>query len=136
MRPISARFSVVAQFVIPRQARLILHNREGARKRFFDTELPGPSGARQTRASSKSDSDEKRNEAVSIESRLALRTNDDNETLTALKARLVHSGQQESRRPPFSESATIHSQRFTSRYRILKDTQELFVSRDVRCHAP
>ena len=37
---------------------------------------------------------------------------------------------------PLSGMPTIHSQRFTSRYRILKDTQELFVSRDVRCHAP
>jgi hypothetical protein len=61
MRPISARFSVVAQFVIPRQARLILHNKDRARKRFVATALPGPSAARQTRASSKSDSDEKRN---------------------------------------------------------------------------
>jgi hypothetical protein len=37
MWPISARFSLVAQFVIRRQARLILHNKDGARKRFFDT---------------------------------------------------------------------------------------------------
>ena len=39
MRPISARSGVAARFVMPGQARFILHNEDGARKRFFDIGL-------------------------------------------------------------------------------------------------
>jgi hypothetical protein len=39
MRAISARSGVAARFVMPRQARFILHNKDKARKRSFDTGL-------------------------------------------------------------------------------------------------
>ena len=54
MRPISARIGVVARFVMPGLARFILHNKDGARKHFFDTELRGLLEARQIRASGQS----------------------------------------------------------------------------------
>lgn len=47
MWPISARTGVVARFVIPGQARFILHHKDRTRKRFFDAELralPKPVG--------------------------------------------------------------------------------------------
>ena len=71
MRPISARSGVVARFVMPKQASFILHNRDGARKRFFNTDLRhfgSPSDASLKPVSGKSDSNEKKNEAASIES--------------------------------------------------------------------
>jgi hypothetical protein len=40
MRPISARSGVVARFAIPREARFILHNKDGAGKRVFGAEVP------------------------------------------------------------------------------------------------
>jgi hypothetical protein len=71
MRPISARTGVVVRFVMPKQARFILHNKDGARKHFFDTELRhfwSPPDASLKIVSGKSDSNEKKNQAVSIES--------------------------------------------------------------------